>query len=145
MRMDKFLPPTYFWTLMVMGIELDIFFPITRVLYPLYSYIGIAPIIAGIYLNLWADRLFKERKTTVKPFEKPVILIEEGPFRISRNPMYLGMLLILVGEAILFGVLSVFVIPWIFFCVMEISFIEKEERDLEEVFDRRYSCYKKRV
>ena len=53
----------------------------------------------GLTPNLLADRAFKKRDPTVKPFEESTALLTTGVFRVSRNPMYLGFGLILVeGE-----------------------------------------------
>ena len=52
---------------------------------------GLVPIAAGVLLNLAADRALKDLGTTVKPFERSSALATNGVFRLSRNPMYLGM------------------------------------------------------
>lgn len=61
------------------------------------------PLIFGVALNISADRMFKQHKTTVKPFEESTSLVTDGVFRFSRNPMYLGMVLILSGVVLLAG------------------------------------------
>lgn len=66
---------------------------------------GSTVMLVGIALNLWADRLFKRWQVGVMPLSPAPHLIEEGPFRFSRNPMYLGMLLICAGVAPASGVL----------------------------------------
>ena len=64
--------------------------------------------VAGLVLNVWADRLFKDAGTTVKPFDPSTSLVHTGPFSFSRNPMYAGMLLALAGLALALGS----VVPW---------------------------------
>lgn len=61
------------------------------------------PLIFGVALNISADRMFEQHKTTVKPFEESTALVTDGVFRFSRNPMYLGMVLILSGVVLLAG------------------------------------------
>ena len=61
------------------------------------------PLALGIALNLAADNSFKRYKTTVKPVENSTVLITAGVFRLSRHPMYLGFVLILVGITLLMG------------------------------------------
>ena len=102
-------------------------------------------IIFGIILNIWADALFKKRKTTVKPHEKPTSFEISGPFRISRHPMYLGMAAILLGTSIILGSLISFLFPIIFIILMEIMFIRIEEKNLEKVFGKKYLDYKRKV
>jgi len=89
--------------------------------------------------------LFKKNKTTVKPYRNPTELITSGPFRISRHPMYLGMMLILLGIAIVHGTLITFAFPIIFIILMELFFIPYEEKNLERISGRKYLSYKKRV
>ena len=100
---------------------------------PLFAWpwraLGVVPIAAGVWLNLAADRAFKERRTTVKPFERSSALVTDGVFEISRNPMYLGMVLILVGVALLLGALSPFLVTAGFAAIVETRFIPVEERD----------------
>ena len=65
-----------------------------------------APFTAGIVLNIVADRAFKQRKTTVKPFQESASLVTSGVYRLSRHPMYLGFVLILLSMAIFAGSLT---------------------------------------
>jgi protein-S-isoprenylcysteine O-methyltransferase Ste14 len=68
-----------------------------------------------------------------------------GVFRISRNPMYLGMTLILFGVSILVGSLTAFVSPVAFFFISEHQFIPLEEKSMENVFGESYLDYARRV
>ena len=99
----------------------------------------------GIWLNIWADGLFKRKNTTVKPYEKSSFLVLEGSFRFSRHPMYLGMVIGLLGVAVLLGSLIVFLALIAFLLTMHIIFIPFEEKALEETFGQEYLDYKKRV
>jgi protein-S-isoprenylcysteine O-methyltransferase Ste14 len=96
-------------------------------------------------INLIADGKFHEVETTVKPFEKSSTLVTGGVFRISRNPMYLGFVLILLGIAILLGSLSPYLIVILFWIAMEKVFIETEEKMLESKFGSRWTEYKTSV
>jgi protein-S-isoprenylcysteine O-methyltransferase Ste14 len=99
----------------------------------------------GAIINIWADFLIKKKKTTVKPYENPTQLITSGPFRISRNPQYLGFTAILLGVAINHGSITVFVAPVLFAILMNQMFIPFEEKNLEKTFGKRYINYKKKV
>ncbi|HBB77510.1 MAG TPA: isoprenylcysteine carboxylmethyltransferase family protein, partial [Pseudomonas sp.] len=72
-------------------------------------YFGWGLIDAGVLLMLWAGLLMLWRKTTVNPYGEPARLLEEGPFRFSRNPIYLADSLIYCGIALLWGSLW----PWL--------------------------------
>lgn len=144
-KQSKILPPTYFYLLLILSIIFHFLLPLVVIIKPPLSYLGIIPIILGIHLNIWTDKLFKTKKTTVKPYEKPSQLITEGPFKISRHPMYLGMLLILLGIAIILGSIITFIFPILFILFMEILFIPFEEKNLKEIYKRNYINYRKRV
>ena len=139
------LPPTYFLIRLLLAIALHFVLPLTKLINPPYSYAGVLLIGIGIWLNIWADCLFKVKNTTVKPFEKTTYFIQEGPFRFSRHPMYLGMVIILVGVAILLGSVSPFICPLSFFITISIFFIPQEEKTLEKTFGQDFINYKRRV
>ncbi len=108
-------------------------------------FIGAIPIAIGLALNIWGSRLFEKRQTTIKPAGKSNKLVVEGAFRRTRNPMYLGMTVILIGVAFAMGTLSPwFVIP-VFVGVIQIAFIQMEERKMENEFGAEYVAYKQKV
>jgi protein-S-isoprenylcysteine O-methyltransferase Ste14 len=99
----------------------------------------------GILLNIWADALFKKSNTTVKPYEDPSELEVSGPFRISRNPMYVGMAAILLGTAVVLGTLAAFMFPIAYVIFTDFMFIRFEEKNLERIFGNGYIEYKRKV
>ena len=141
----KIMPPTYFMILLVLSIVSYFIFPIKRMILFPYNHLGWILILFGGWLNIWADGIFKKKKTTVKPGEKSSGLVVGGPFKISRHPMYLGMASILFGVAILCGVLICFIFPIIFIILIEFIFIPLEEKNMEKVFGKRYLRYKTKV
>ena len=145
MEKKRILPPTYLWIYLLLCIGLHFIMPIKQIIPFPYRYIGIALIIVGLWLNIWADGLFKKRKTTVNPFDESAAFVLDGPFKFSRHPMYLGMVVLLLGVAIVLGSLITFVIPLAFFLTMEIAFISVEEDAMEKIFGQEYLDYKKRV
>jgi len=141
----KKLPPTYFLIFFLLSIGLHFIFPIRKIIFPPYAYLGFIFIIFGSVINIWADSLLKKNKTTVKPFEKPSYLVTKGPFSMSRHPIYLGFIFILFGLSILLGSITAFLLPFILVIIFERKFIIYEEKNLEEEFEKEYFDYKKRV
>ena len=139
------MPPTYFMILLFFSMGFHFVFPISKFVFVPYNYVGIVFIAFGVVMNLWTDSLFKQKQTTVKPHLMPSFFIVTGPFKISRHPMYIGMLSILLGTAVFLGSLSSFVFPIIFIVIIEKLFIPIEEENLEKKFGNKYSEYKKRV
>jgi len=139
------LPPTYFNLALSVIVILHFILPIAKVIIYPWNLIGILPALLGISLNLLTDRSFKKFNTTVKPFEESKALITAGTFHFTRNPMYLGMTLILLGLCIILGSLSGYLILLIFILVMDLKFIKSEETMLSEKFKSEWQAYKKKV
>lgn len=108
-------------------------------------YLGWGLIDAGVLLMLWAGLLMIWRRTTFNPYGTPQRLMEEGPFRFSRNPIYLADTLIYSGVALLWGSLW----PWLLLPAVIISMqrgvIVYEEKLLAELFGEDYRAYCRRV
>lgn len=145
MKRKRILPPTYLIVSIIAIIALHFLFPILKIISFPWSVIGIIPLFIGIIINLVADKAFKRHGTTVKPYGESTSLITDGVFRISRHPMYLGMVLILIGISILLGSLTPFLVAMTFAVIMETVFIKVEERMMSEVFGGAYLEYKKKV
>jgi len=143
--MRKILPPTYFLMSIVLIVILHYIYPFFLLIAMPWSLLGLLPITIGICLNLLADRQMKKQNTTVKPFQKSSSLIKGGVFRISRNPMYLGMATILFGVAFLLDSISPFVVVVCFMVIMNFNFIKNEETMLEDIFGDAYLQYQKKV
>jgi protein-S-isoprenylcysteine O-methyltransferase Ste14 len=141
----RIMPTTYFIILLLLSIGFHFVFPLLKFIFSPYNYLGFGLIIFGIIMNLWTDSLFKKKQTTVKPYEMPNFFVTSGPFKLSRHPMYLGMMSILLGVAIFLGSLITFAFPIIFIIIMEKLFIPLEEKNLEKKFCNQYIDYKKRV
>ena len=145
MEKRKPLPPTYFFFSMLALIALHFLLPITGVLEVPWNLTGLIPVIIGAILNLLADNDFKKHNTTVKPFEKSSVLITKGVFNITRNPMYLGMALLLIGAAMILGSLSPYICVIVFILLMNVVFIKAEEKQLADVFGDEWEKYKQSV
>ncbi len=139
------LPPTYFAVALAAMVFLHLALPGAAWLESSWRLLGVLPILAGLALAIGGSRLFERLGTTIKPFQESSVLVVEGPFRYSRNPMYLGMLLISGGAALLLGTVTpLFVIP-VFATLIQRRFIRAEEAALERKFGREYTRYRTRV
>jgi protein-S-isoprenylcysteine O-methyltransferase Ste14 len=145
MTRKPLLPPTYLYVAIVLMLVLKFLFPVKMIIPFPWELLGLIPLALGIALNLMADRSFREAKTTVKPFQESAALVTDGVYRISRHPMYLGFVLILLGLAVLLGSVTPFVVVPIFAIVMERVFIAVEEGMLEEKYGQSWLGYKSRT
>jgi len=119
--------------------------PISYIIPSPWNLIGFVPLLLGIWLNISADRAFKRAGTTVKPFEESNALIQEGVFRLSRNPMYLGFVAILLGITILLRSISPYIVVFVFVILIDRMFIRNEEGMLEGKFGDEWEQYRSRV
>ena len=145
MKKPRFTPDIYLFAFLIISTILHFTFPIAKVIFVPYSYVGWLFIAAGAVFGIWPDFIFKREKTTVQPHEKPTKLVISGPFRVSRHPIYLGFALILFGVSVIHGTMISFPFPFLFALVMERKFIPMEEKNLEETFGQEYLDYKRRV
>jgi protein-S-isoprenylcysteine O-methyltransferase Ste14 len=110
-----------------------------------WSFLGLVPLGLGLALAMASERQFVRARTPVRPFTEPVALVSDGLFRWSRNPMYLGLVLALVGAALLLSSsLALLAAPAYGWWVQR-RFIAREERLLEDRFGDAYRAYCLRV
>lgn len=124
---------------------LDHAFPLFRVMHPTLTYFGVVPVLLGVLLVLIAAGLFRLRKTTINPFGEPSMVVQDGFYRFSRNPMYLGMLLVLVGIGVWLGNVLALLLAPAFVVIMTCWYIVREEQLLEARFGEQYRAYRRRV
>jgi protein-S-isoprenylcysteine O-methyltransferase Ste14 len=107
--------------------------------------IGIAAIASGFWMAVSALSLFRRLGTPPEPWEPAKALAVEGPYRYTRNPMYLGMSLAVAGFALignaLWPLLALIPAVWI----IRTQVIDREERYLESRFGAEYRAFKARV
>lgn len=122
-------------------------FPIASLFQGAWGMLGWFFIAVGILIELWSVKLFLQEKTTINPLSpnKSKRIVESGIYKYSRNPMYLGMLSILLGCGVLFGSVSALLCLPIFVLVITTQQIIPEEMILTSNFGQVYLDYKKRV
>ena len=140
----KILPPHVAVVSLIVVIFLHYLFPTPLISKP-FNYFGILFFAAGLLILFWSFGLFKKKETPILPGQKPTALVIEGPYRFTRNPMYLGVTTALAGAAIYLGDLLAFLAPIIFFVFVSMRFIPREEKLMEKLFGKKYLNYKKEV
>lgn len=90
--------------------------------------------VSGLVLIGWSAFWFWRKKTTIEPHHQPGTLIIEGPYRLSRNPIYLGMVAILVGQVIWLGALLPVLLPPALLWILTERFAKREETALIAAF-----------
>jgi protein-S-isoprenylcysteine O-methyltransferase Ste14 len=99
----------------------------------------------GLLLGAWALWFFLRKRTTFLPHGTPIFLVLDGPYRHSRNPMYVGLLAVLLGGVLWMGSWPHLTAPLLFFVVMDKFYIPHEETRLERLFGEDYRRFKSGV
>jgi protein-S-isoprenylcysteine O-methyltransferase Ste14 len=138
-------PPILMLVLLLLATLLTAVAPIGSVPVPFQGPIAVLLILAGLGSAAAGFFTFKSRGAPVRPGSAPTQLVLSGPYRVTRNPMYLGLLLISIG--CFFAVQSLwFVVPPIlFFWVINFRLIPFEEQLMKEHFGAEYDTYRQRV
>jgi protein-S-isoprenylcysteine O-methyltransferase Ste14 len=139
------MPPTLFYACIISMVLLAWLWPVRAILPFPVNLIGLAPLVLGLVFAVWGSRKFEEVGTTIKTFDEPQQLVTDGLFRFTRNPMYLGFVLALVGVWCLLGALSPVLGVMGFVIVAEGWYIRFEERMLAERFGREFETYRART
>lgn len=145
MRQIKVYPPLLTLLLILAMVALHYAMPQPRLISPPSNSLGLVLIASGVWMNLWSAKLFRMNKTTIDPRGNATHLAQEGLYRISRNPMYLGMLITLLGVSIFLGSLLSFLAAPLFVWIVTVRFINREEQALLDRFGDEYIRYKARV
>jgi protein-S-isoprenylcysteine O-methyltransferase Ste14 len=110
-----------------------------------FTYLGVVLMILALILTTRASTLFRKTGNSFGLEEGGSVLITSGPFRFSRNPIYLSMLFWLTGLAVLLGSLISFLFPLLLFLLANFLIIPREEKDLENKLGEQYLEYRRRV
>lgn len=141
----RVLAPHYLALAGVAQIALDHFTPIAVVLHTPWSMLGWVPMLVGIGLQIDAFRRFRARRTPLLPGRTATALVTTGVYQITRNPMYLGMALILIGGVVIGGSVAPALVPPLFIWVVNRQLIHGEEARLSRQFGNAYADYCRRV
>jgi protein-S-isoprenylcysteine O-methyltransferase Ste14 len=106
---------------------------------------GMLLLLAGIALVVWATLRFHRHATSIRPDRGSSALLATGPFAFSRNPIYLGEAIGMVGAGISFNRLWLLLAAPVFACAVTRLAIKREEAYLERRFGASYADYKARV
>lgn len=107
--------------------------------------LGVPLILGGLFIGISGFRAMKRAGTNVDPREPTTTIVTEGPYRFTRNPLYVGMTLLYSGISSLSNALwPMLLLPGVL-AVMRKGVIEREERYLERKFGDEYLRYKREV
>lgn len=138
-------PAAWFVGALGLTIALHTFVPGTRWLARPWTLAGVIVAGAGVVVHVAATNVFRHHRTTAAALAPPSALVTDGPYRYSRNPMYLGGVLMLLGLDVVLGSgTPVLVLP-LWMVIMQARFIRREEALLRREFGEAYEAYCSRV
>ena len=141
----RFRPPRIAICLMAFAGLLYWFVPVLRRSFFSCPGCAVVALIAGFGVMMWAWNDFRREKNPICPTETAVTLIRSGPFRFSRNPMYLGMELMLLMPFLWSGAIFFLLPAALFFGIIHLVFIPYEEERMKQTFKGDYGTYRARV
>ena len=141
----KIYPPMYLVFGCVLMAMMHRYWPIGTLIETPWKLLGLVVLAAGLLILAWAAGSFRRQRTPLIPFREPTALVEGGLYRFSRNPMYLGMVLVMAGLALRLGTASPWLVIPLFVLIIDHRFIRDEERLMEAQFGDSYRQYRRRV
>ncbi len=138
-------PPLIYAGVLAVGLLLRLIFPIRFLPRPIALIIGTGCTGVSCILAPAAFHQMRRAKTNIDPTQPATAIVTEGPFRFTRNPIYLSLTLFYTGIALVFQSLWALLLLPVVLLVMNRGVIDREERYLERKFGEQYVGYKARV
>jgi protein-S-isoprenylcysteine O-methyltransferase Ste14 len=138
-------PPVYYVAAFLAGVGLELIFPTSWPPFGIRLAVTLVAGVAWLALDGAAMVSFRRAGTSMVPMNPDTALVTSGPYRLTRNPMYLGMVFLYVAFAFAFGVIWALAFLPAVVVVVDRFVIAREEPYLERRFGQAYRDYKARV
>lgn len=141
-------PPIIVITMIIAGFALNHYIPLGWVYPPLsdfLSFLGFMVVAIALAFDVWAMRVLKDHNTTVMPHKRSTALVSKGPYSFSRNPIYLGNIMLMIGLGFMFGILWHFPLALVGGLLTSLFAIRGEEQHLAHNFPRDWRNYSQKV
>ena len=138
-------PPLIYLGFLLAGYLVNLALPLPFVEWPWNQVIGWPCTILAVAWAIAGVRVMRSAGTDVNPYKPTKALVIAGPFRYSRNPLYISLTLFYVGVAVLLKLLWPILFLPLLFAIMHFGVITREERYLERILGEEYRQYKATV
>ncbi len=141
------MPPVFFLCFLVGGVVLHRWHPLSITGAPEWLRLSLAlvPILVAGTIAVAGLARFHSAGTSHHPKAKPKVLLLRGPYRWSRNPLYLALLLLLSGLSLLLNNLWILLSVPVLFLLLRFMVVPREEANLKAAFGEDYAAYCRRV
>ncbi|MEW5940258.1 MAG: isoprenylcysteine carboxylmethyltransferase family protein, partial [Chloroflexota bacterium] len=141
----KIHPPVLTLTFVIAAFLLNWLIPFPVALPHILKSLGVVLVLAGLTLAFLAVREFGRAHTTLDPHGSVKVIVSSGPYRFSRNPIYLGFVCALIGLPLALGTYWGAMLSPLLALGLNALVIRREEAYLEKKFGEAYARYKSRV
>ncbi|MCZ2128239.1 MAG: isoprenylcysteine carboxylmethyltransferase family protein [Anaerolineales bacterium] len=138
-------PPVVALICLLLAVAIGQFAPFPNPFPAYLKFLGVGVILIGLALGFGAFDQFRKAQTTLDPHGSVKTIVSSGIFRFTRNPIYLGFFLMIVGFPLLVDSLWGVVVSPLFALTLNRLVIEKEETYLEQKFGEPYATYKSKT
>lgn len=107
--------------------------------------IGAVLVVGALAFGFWARSEMVRARTNINPYKPATAVVSAGPFRFTRNPLYLSMTVIYVGVALMLHAVAAVILLPVVILVITFGVVRREETYLEGKFGVQYSEYRRRV
>ena len=144
-RREQIPPPAIYLVGFLVGVALQVAFPVGGLPAALALPAAGLGVVAWLVLDGAAMLRFRRARTSPAPTKPTTKLVTSGPYRVTRNPMYLGMAALYVGMALGVGTIWSLALLPVVLAGIHYDVIPREERHLQARFGAEYRSYCKRV
>lgn len=138
-------PPLLYAGALLLVLALDWVWPVAVLAGSAGAWVGSVLLVVGLALNLWGAITMKKARTPINPYQPVADVVATGPFRLTRNPLYVGLNLMFLGISFLINSLWGILVLVPVLVVMHYGVILREERYLETQFGEAYREYCRNV
>ena len=139
-------PPAWAFLYLIIAGAMSWFYPWRALIDLRIVWLGVALVAIGVAIFAWAFLLFRREGTEIDPTsETNKSLVVRGPFRFTRNPMYLGLVISTLGIAFWVGSLPMFAVPLLVFATANRAHIPFEEAKMRRQFGAAFDQYMRQV
>ena len=138
-------PPALYAGTLFIGLLLNFVFPISFLPRSIALVLGVMVIICAASIVFSAVRSMNRAQTAVNPSQPTTVIVSDGIFSLSRNPIYVALTMLYVGIALLLSALWALLLLLPLLVIVQIGVVQREESYLERKFGDEYLRYKARV
>ena len=138
-------PPLIIGLALLSAIALHWLWPLSISVRPVALVLGTLLSLLGVGSAAWGRKILMQAGTNVSPFKPSTAIVTDGPFRFSRNPLYVGITSLFIGLSLLIGTWWGFILIVPATLILHYGVILREERYLEQKFGDSYLAYKNEV